>query len=95
VRKLCPTCRGEKQINSAPCAACNGTGYKGRVALVETMQITPRIEKLIEKKGTILEFEKAAREDGMITMFEDGLKKVKEGITTEAEVKRVTSADIG
>ncbi|PIT97410.1 type II secretion system protein GspE [Candidatus Berkelbacteria bacterium CG10_big_fil_rev_8_21_14_0_10_41_12] len=95
VRKLCPTCRGEKQINSAPCVACNGTGYKGRVALVETMQITPRIEKLIEKKGTILEFEKAAREDGMITMFEDGLKKVKEGITAEEEVKRVTSADIG
>jgi type IV pilus assembly protein PilB len=88
VRKICKVCRGQ---NSATCTACKGTGYHGRVALIETMQITPRIEALIASSGTIGQFEAAAREDGMITMFQDGMQKVREGLTSESEVKRVTT----
>lgn len=95
VRKICTTCRGAGNTAGVTCPVCNGTGYKGRVALVEAMKITEKIEKLIEKKGTILEFERVAREDGMVTMYVDGMAKVKAGITTESEVKRVTSEDIG
>lgn len=95
VRKVCLQCKGSGSVAGGTCPTCNGTGYKGRVALVEAMKITEKIEKLIEKKGTILEFEKVAREDGMVTMFEDGMAKVKAGLTTESEVKRVTSEDIG
>jgi len=87
VRKVCATCKGQK----TGCTACKGTGYKGRVALVETMQITPRIEALIASGATIIQFEQAARDDGMITMFQDGMAKVREGITTEEEVRRVTT----
>lgn len=88
VRRLCTSCRGA----GGSCSACKGTGYKGRVAIIETMQITPRIEALIASKGTIAQFEAAAREDGMVTMFQDGMQKVREGLTTEEEVRRVTTA---
>jgi type IV pilus assembly protein PilB len=90
VRKLCPVCKG-KAGNSA-CTICNGTGYKGRLAIVETMKITPRINQLIAKGGTVADYEKAAREDGMISMFQDGMEKVRNGLTSEEEVRRVTTA---
>lgn len=86
VRRVCEACKGR----SGGCEACKGTGYKGRVAIIETMKITPRIEALIASSGTIAQFEAAAREDGMVTMFQDGMEKVRLGITTEEEVKRVT-----
>jgi type IV pilus assembly protein PilB len=88
VRKICPTCRGQ---NKTGCATCKGTGYKGRVALIETMKITPKIEELIQRGGTIVEFEQAARADGMITIQQDGMEKARLGITTEEEVGRVTN----
>lgn len=87
VRRICSSCRGA----GGNCTSCKGTGYSGRVAIVETMKITPRIEELIAAKGTIAQFEQAAREDGMVTMFQDGMEKVRLGITSEDEVKRVTS----
>lgn len=89
VRKICPTCR--RGAGMPTCATCKGTGYKGRVALIETMKITPKINLLIQSTGSIDEFEKAAREDGMVTMYQDGMEKVRLGLTTEEEVKRVTS----
>jgi type IV pilus assembly protein PilB len=90
VRKICPVCRGK--ISDIGCKNCKGTGFKGRLAIVETMKITPRIEALIAGGGSVADFEKAAREDGMVTMFADGLQKVREGLTTEAEVRRVAVA---
>jgi type II secretory ATPase GspE/PulE/Tfp pilus assembly ATPase PilB-like protein len=57
------------------------------------MKITPRIEHLIQSGGSVSEFEKTAREDGMVTMLEDGLQKVREGLTTQEEVRRVAPAN--
>ncbi len=90
VRKLCQACKGAGK----GCAECRGTGYKGRVALIETLKITPRIEELIAKQANVTEYERVAREEGMIPMREDGLAKVKAGITTEEEVNRVTSEEV-
>ncbi|MCX6809196.1 MAG: GspE/PulE family protein [Candidatus Berkelbacteria bacterium] len=90
VRKACPTCKG--QAGNMTCPVCKGMGFKGRVAIIETLKITPKIDELIAKKATVSEFEKVAREDGMIAMFEDGMEKVRQGITTEEEVGRVAAA---
>lgn len=89
VRKICDQCR--RGPTQATCPKCKGTGFKGRIALIETMKITERIEKLISDGGTIAQFEQAAREDGMVTMHQDGLEKVRLGITTIEEVNRVTT----
>jgi len=91
VRKTCLNCRGG--ATKANCQNCKGTGFKGRVAIVETMKVTPKIEHLIQSSGSVTDYEKAAREDGMVTMLEDGLQKVREGITTEEEVRRVAPSD--
>lgn len=89
VRKICDVCkRGE---GMATCKNCKGTGYRGRVALIETMKITPKINLLIQDGGTIDDFERVAREEGMVTMYQDGMEKVRLGLTTEDEVKRVTT----
>lgn len=85
VRKICKDCGGKG------CAVCHGTGFHGRIAIVETLKMSPKINELIARKASIDEFERAAREEGMKTMFEDGREKVKQGITTEEEVRRVTS----
>jgi type II secretory ATPase GspE/PulE/Tfp pilus assembly ATPase PilB-like protein len=68
-----------------------GTGFKGRIAIVETLKITPKIEELISRQASVNEYEQVARAEGMIPMFEDGMEKVKLGLTTEQEVKRVTT----
>jgi len=88
VRKVCKVCK--RGVAMATCLNCKGTGYKGRIAIIETMKITPKIEQLIANKGTILDFERVAREDGMIPMRDDGLEKVRLGLTTQEEVERVT-----
>lgn len=90
VRKICPVCKRSAEM--ATCANCKGTGYRGRVALIEAMKITPKINLLIQSGGSVSEFEQAARDDGMVTMFQDGMEKVRLGVTTEDEVKRVATA---
>ena len=90
VRKICQTCKG----TGAGCTACRGTGFKGRVALIETLKITPKIEELITRRASVTEYEQVARAEGMVPMYDDGMAKVQAGITTEEEVKRVTSASV-
>ena len=73
------------------CPACAGTGYRGRLAIIELLPMTDPIRKLImshEESGAI---QKLAIAEGMQTLYENGLVKVIEGITTLEEVMRVTS----
>jgi len=73
------------------CPSCGGLGYRGRLAIIEFLQMTDPLRKLImahEEAGTI---QKLAIEEGMTTMYENGLVKALEGITTIEEVLRVTS----
>jgi len=71
------------------CDACNKTGYLGRVAIYEVMPVTEKISKLIVEKAAASSIQKLAREEGMLTMKQDGYIKVLEGITTVDEVLRV------
>ncbi|MBI4561285.1 MAG: Flp pilus assembly complex ATPase component TadA [Candidatus Rokubacteria bacterium] len=72
------------------CAACNQTGYRGRLGIFELLEVTPRISQLIAQKAEPAALYKAALDEGMETMFQDGLKKVAAGITTVEELIRVT-----
>lgn len=72
------------------CKQCNDTGYKGRIGIYETLEITPKISEMILKKATEAEIKVAALENNMITMVEDGFIKAKNGITTIEEIMRVT-----
>ncbi len=74
------------------CATCNNTGYKGRVGLYEVMEINDEIRELILIGASALELRKKAIEDGMITLRESGLHKIRAGITTLEEVVRETVA---
>lgn len=71
------------------CKECGHTGYQGRVALWEILQVTPEIRELIIKKAVAGRIKEKAREQGMQTLWENGLAKVQQGITTMEEVMRV------
>jgi general secretion pathway protein E len=73
------------------CAACGGMGYRGRMAIIEFLQMTDPIRKLIMTHAEAGKIHKLAIEEGMSTMFENGLNKAIQGITTVEEVLRVTS----
>ncbi len=72
------------------CDVCNNTGYKGRVGLFEVMEITDDIRELILSGATAVELRRKAIEEGMITLRESGLQKIREGLTTIEEVVRET-----
>ncbi len=71
------------------CPTCNGTGYKGRTAVHEIMEIDDDLRKLIIKGGTADEIRELAKEKGMRTLYESGLIKVRKGITSIEEINRV------
>jgi type IV pilus assembly protein PilB len=72
------------------CGTCNGTGYKGRVGLYEVMEITEGIRDLIMVGATAVEIKRKALEEGMLTLRQSGLEKIKSGMTTDEEVLRET-----
>jgi type IV pilus assembly protein PilB len=80
-----------KLIRGTGCAACHGLGYKGRIAIVEMMLVTPDIEQLMTTptKTTSQDVEAAAIKNGMSTLQEDGLHKALSGMTTISEVERL------
>jgi type II secretory ATPase GspE/PulE/Tfp pilus assembly ATPase PilB-like protein len=67
--------------------------YEGRVAIAELLVPNHEIETLIQQKGTTDQFEVAAKANGMVSLYEDGETKVKVGITTEEELRRVATQD--
>jgi len=74
------------------CKKCNGTGYKGRIAVVELFTIDREMEKLIIKSPSIAEVHEKAVERGMITLKQDAIFKVLNKVTTIEEVERVLGA---
>lgn len=68
---------------------CGGSGYYGRVGVFEVMPVSEKISRLILEHKSASDIEKVAREEGMITMKQDGYLKVLDGITTIEEVLRV------
>jgi len=72
------------------CKSCQGTGFSGRIPIVETFKPTPEIEKMVLESTPSAKIRQAAIENGMITMEQDGIDKVIKGATTLQEVWRVT-----
>jgi len=72
------------------CKQCNNNGYKGRIGIYEILEVTPAIQKLIMQKATDRELSEVAKKQNMLTLFEDGIIKAKNGITTIEEIIRVT-----
>lgn len=68
---------------------CGGSGYYGRIGIFEVMPVSEKISRLILERKSASDIEKVAREEGIITMKQDGYLKVLEGITTIEEVLRV------
>lgn len=72
------------------CPKCNNTGYKGRVGLFEVMQITPAVRDMILSDASVSEIRKQCIEEGMLTLRQSGLAKIRNGVTTIEEVIRET-----
>jgi type IV pilus assembly protein PilB len=73
------------------CARCNGSGYKGRVGLYSVMAMSERVKEMTVSQASEAEIGAVAVEEGMCTLREDGLAKVRAGLTSLEEVLRVTT----
>ena len=73
------------------CDHCNHTGYRGRVGIYEIMSVTDKLRRMIAQRGSEAQIREAALEGGMISLGEDGLQKVKAGVTTPDELLRVVT----
>src|SRR5579864_3308164 len=72
------------------CIECGGTGYKGRTAICELLDLSDHIREMILEKRPTSEIKKAAREEGMRFLRESAVERVMEGITTLREINKVT-----
>ena len=71
------------------CEVCGFTGYKGRTSIYEVIKVTPTMQELIVKRPSAQEIWKLARKEGARSVFEDGLEKVKNGVTSIEELVRI------
>ena len=110
VRRLCEHCKVKqdvsadilKKFNSSVkevwigtgCDYCSGTGYRGRIGIFEVLPVGDEIRELIMRRSTVKEIKDKAIALGMRTLREDGIEKVKRGVTTIDEVLRVTQVEL-
>lgn len=110
VRRTCQHCRVRQTVSEEilkkfnhniaelwigeGCEYCSGTGYRGRIGIFEVLPITDEIRELIMRRATVKEIKDKAISLGMRTLREDGIEKVKKGITTIDEVLRVTQVEL-
>ncbi|NLV93144.1 MAG: Flp pilus assembly complex ATPase component TadA [Candidatus Riflebacteria bacterium] len=71
------------------CAACGGIGYRGRTCIEEVLMMNEEIRKLVVEGGTASDLEKLAKNQGMISIYDSGIIKLKEKTTSAAELARV------
>jgi type II secretory ATPase GspE/PulE/Tfp pilus assembly ATPase PilB-like protein len=89
--KLPKISKGLKIPKPKGCKYCNFTGYRDRIGVFEAILINDVMEEFILKNPSIASFKKEAIKRGMVTLYQDGLIKVLEGVTTIEEVERITS----
>ncbi|HEY1436638.1 MAG TPA: type IV-A pilus assembly ATPase PilB [Casimicrobiaceae bacterium] len=73
------------------CDHCFGTGYKGRMGIYEVMPITDDMRQVIMRNGSVLDIAEQAKKEGMRTLRQSGLLKVKQGLTSLEEIEAVTN----
>jgi len=84
--------RGQQVYRAVGCEECNNLGYAGRTGIYEFLQNSDEIQRLVIQNSPSGQIKKVAEAEGMHTLFDDGLRKVLDGVTTYEEVKRVTTA---
>jgi general secretion pathway protein E len=77
------------------CSECTNTGYKGRLAIFEIMEMTPEVARLTMERADTTVIKKQTLADGMTLLVQDGIRKIKEGVTTLEEVLSVATAEEG
>jgi general secretion pathway protein E len=82
---------GEAICEPVGCERCGGTGYRGRCGVFEILEMSEEVRRLVESQSDWALIDKAAIRDGMTTMIDDGLAKIRAGMTSAAEVLRVTT----
>jgi type IV pilus assembly protein PilB len=108
VRVLCPHCKQPQKLSDAVlaeygladaspyeavgCPRCSASGYRGRVGVYEVMTVSERIRSLILERASADAMVAVALEEGMSRLREDGLQKVRDGLTSIAEVERMTTS---
>jgi len=108
VRMLCTHCKrpfkvaesvleehglvGAEPYEAVGCSRCGGSGYHGRVGLYEVMSVSERIRMLILERGSVDDMVAIAIDEGMRRLRDDGLERVREGITSIHEVERMTNS---
>jgi type II secretory ATPase GspE/PulE/Tfp pilus assembly ATPase PilB-like protein len=75
------------------CQDCRFTGYRGRTGIYEFIAITEKIRSMILERASSQQIKRQAMAEGMVTLRQDGLRKVLQGLTTLAEVVRVTQQE--
>jgi len=81
---------GRTFYEGAGCIECGGTGFKGRMAICELLDLTDHIREIILDKRPISEVKRAAKEQGMRLLRESAVERVLEGLTTLKEINKVT-----
>jgi type IV pilus assembly protein PilB len=83
---------GAEPFEPVGCSRCGGSGYRGRVGVYEVMSVSERIRALILERASVDAMVAIAIGEGMLRLRDDGLVKVREGLTSIAEVERMTSS---
>ncbi len=108
VRMLCKHCKRAMQVSElvldehglagvepyepVGCSRCGGSGYRGRMGLYEVMSVSEPIRNLILERASVDEMVAVAVSEGMHRLRDDGMAKVREGVTSIAEVERITAS---
>ncbi|MGA2320440.1 MAG: ATPase, T2SS/T4P/T4SS family [Solirubrobacteraceae bacterium] len=108
VRMLCSYCKrplnvsdavlaehglaGSEPFEAVGCSRCGGSGYRGRVGLYEVMSVSEPIRELILERASVDAMVAVAAGEGMLRLRDDGLEKVREGVTSIAEIERMTNS---
>ena len=89
VRCVCTVCGGSGLVpGGGRCRHCHGSGYRGRTGIFELLEIDDAMREAIHRRVSSSELEEIARSHGMVTLAEDGMKKVAARVTTPSEVLR-------
>jgi type IV pilus assembly protein PilB len=83
---------GAEPFEAVGCSRCGGSGYRGRIGVYEVMTVSERIRALILARAAVDEMVDVAVEEGMRRLRDDGLEKVRQGLTSIAEVERMTNS---
>ena len=88
-----PQYAGQKWYEGAGCGNCHGTGYRGRAAITEFLDLSPNIRQMIIERRPLPELQQTAQSEGFVTLRQSALAKVLNGETTLKEINRVTFVD--